>query len=97
MIVRVEEFLARTRLDREMLEICIREAWISPAGSAEAPSFSEADLARADLIADLMLDLNVNIEGVDVILSLVDKMHALQGTVAELTTLARKRRTLLDL
>lgn len=94
MMVRVEELLSRTRLNREMLEICLREAWLVPTGSNE--EFSEADLARGALIADLMLDLNVNVEGVDVILGLIDRMHALQDAVGELAALARKRRTLVD-
>lgn len=93
----MRDLLAQSRLDESALDICISQSWIVPGGSADEIFFTEADVARAALIADLMLDLNVNAEGVDVILSLVERMHALRETVSDLTRFAKNKLTLVDL
>jgi chaperone modulatory protein CbpM len=78
MTITKSEFLARAELSQETLEVWIREEWLLPrAGSAE-PAFSEVDVARARLIADLMRDLGVNREGVGIILNLLDQMHGMR-------------------
>jgi chaperone modulatory protein CbpM len=83
MIITKTEFLYRTRLDQETLQVWIREEWIAPQQGAEAePVFSEADLARAGLIRDLQEDMGVNAEGVGVILNLVDQLHSLRWALA---------------
>jgi chaperone modulatory protein CbpM len=79
MIISKQEFLERARLDRETLEVWIEEEWLVPSGTAPEVAFSEADLARADLIRDLMHDLGVNDEGVGVILNLLDQLHGAKG------------------
>lgn len=97
MTVRADDLLVQSRLSRSMLEMCIREEWIVPIGPMDEASFTDADVARAALIADLMLDLNVNAEGVDVILSLVEHVHALRKAVADLVALTRKEQVPIDL
>ena len=52
-------------------------------------AFSEGDLARAKLIRDLIQDLGVNDEGVGVILNLLDQLHGLRRTLADLLQSAR--------
>jgi len=56
---------------------------VDPSRITRDMSFSEADLARANLIRDLTQDLGVNDEGVGVILSLVDQVHGLRKALAE--------------
>jgi chaperone modulatory protein CbpM len=74
MITRLE-FLSRTKLDQQTLDIWIEEEWLIPeAGDAEF-TFSEADIARAQLIVDLTDELGVNSEGVGVILHLLDLLE----------------------
>jgi chaperone modulatory protein CbpM len=82
MIISKQEFLDRTQLDRETLEVWIEEEWLVPSGTAREVAFSEADVARAALIRDLMQDLGVNDEGVGVILNLLDQMHGLRRVLA---------------
>jgi chaperone modulatory protein CbpM len=82
MIISKQEFLDRTQLDRETLEVWIEEEWLVPSGTAPEVAFSEADVARAALIRDLMQDLGVNNEGVGVILNLLDQMHGLRRVLA---------------
>jgi chaperone modulatory protein CbpM len=79
-----QEFLIRARLDGETLEAWIAEEWIVPTGADPEISFTEADVARAALICDLMGDLEVNDAGVGVILDLVDQMHGLRKMLADL-------------
>jgi hypothetical protein len=54
MIINKMEFLDRAQLDGETLEVWIEEEWLVPSGTATELAFSEADLARAKLIRDLM-------------------------------------------
>jgi chaperone modulatory protein CbpM len=79
-----QEFLIRARLDRDTLEAWIAEEWIVPTGADPEVSFTEADIARAELIRDLQADLDVNDAGVGVILNLVDQMHGLRKMLGEL-------------
>ena len=53
-------------------------------GADPEVSFTEADVARAELIRDLMGDLAVNDAGVGVILDLVDQMHGLRKMLGDL-------------
>jgi chaperone modulatory protein CbpM len=90
MIISTVEFLARTKLDRGTLEVWIKEEWLVPSAAAPDYGFSEVDLARAQLIRDLMDDLGVNAEGVGIILSLVDQVHGLRNVLADMVDAARK-------
>jgi chaperone modulatory protein CbpM len=85
------EFLQRTHLDRGTLEIWIRESWIRPDATAPERSFTDMDLARANLIRDLKHNMGVNDEGLDVILHLIDQMHGLRRALAEALASLRER------
>lgn len=77
------EFLERTHLDRGILEIWIRESWICPDCTTPERSYTDMDLARANLIHDIKHNMGVNDEGLDVILHLIDQMHGLRRALAE--------------
>jgi chaperone modulatory protein CbpM len=87
------EFLERARLDRATLSVWIEEEWIIPGRTAHAIAFTEMDLARANLIHDLKDKMGVNHEGLDLILHLLDQMHALRRALAETLRSGRERRT----
>ncbi|MFN0190964.1 MAG: chaperone modulator CbpM [Aestuariivirga sp.] len=89
MIIAKLEFLARARLDEATLDIWIEEEWLVPEGTGAELAFSEADLARALLILDLVEELGVNNEGVGVILHLLDQMHGLRSAISGLVESAR--------
>jgi chaperone modulatory protein CbpM len=64
---------------------------VAPAArSIDTLEFSETDLARAQLIQNLIDDLGVNTEGVGVALHLIDQVHDLRRALVELT---RRRRS----
>ena len=91
MIISKLDFLYRAQLDQETLEVWIEEEWLVPSETAGEPAFSEADLARAKLIRDLIHDMGVNNEGVGVILNLLDQMHSLRKAMADMLPAMRER------
>lgn len=91
MIITRLEFLSRTRLDQHTLDIWIEEEWLIPQRDDSDIAFSEADIARSQLISDLIAEMDVNSEGVGVILHLVDQMHGLRSVVANLLESARNK------
>jgi len=84
MTINKREFMVRAQLEDKTLEAWIREEWLIPAEAAGEITFSDADVARVQLIRDLINDLGVNDEGVGVILNLVDQVHGLRRVMNEL-------------
>jgi chaperone modulatory protein CbpM len=78
------EFLSLSGMERNTLNAWIEEEWLIPSGSSVELTFSEIDIARAQLIRDLHADFGVNDEGVGVILHLVDQLHGMRRTLLEL-------------
>ena len=71
-------------MGHETLNAWIEDEWLIPSGSSVELSFSEIDIARAQLIRDLQVDFGVNDEGVEVILNLVDQLYGMRRTLMEL-------------
>lgn len=91
MIITRVEFLSRTKLDQHTLDIWIEEEWLIPEQLEPDLTFSEADIARVQLISDLIEELGVNSEGVGIILHLLDQVHGLRSAVANLLDTAKTR------
>ena len=91
-MINEREFLEQARLDRATLEVWIRQEWLVPARAAEERAFTDTDLARARLIADLKHNMGVNDEGLDVILHLIDQMHGLRRALAGALAMLRQQR-----
>ena len=90
MMISKQEFLVRARLERETLEAWIEEEWLIPGESAGEVTFSDADVARAQLIRDLKNDLGINDDGVGVVLNLVDQVHGLRRVLTEVLHSVRR-------
>jgi chaperone modulatory protein CbpM len=78
------EFLGRARLEAESLEAWVAAGWLVRGREGEDQHFTEADVARAQLIHDLQGDLGVNDEGIGVILDLIDQLHGMRRTLGQL-------------
>jgi chaperone modulatory protein CbpM len=79
---KLHEFLRHERLDVAVLRMWITQGWLSrPPGDEH--SFSEVDLARAQLIRDLQR-MGVNDDGIPIILDLVDQLHGLRRALREI-------------
>jgi chaperone modulatory protein CbpM len=74
-----QEFLSRSGLGHETLNAWIEEEWLIPDNSSAEMSFSDIDIARAQLIRVLQVDIGVNDEGVGVALNLIDQLHGLRN------------------
>lgn len=73
------ELLARVqRLTVSRLRVWVAQGWIKPVDRV-APSYSEADLARAALICNLEDELGFAEEDVPVLLNLIDQIHGLRA------------------
>ncbi|MGH7076817.1 MAG: chaperone modulator CbpM [Acetobacteraceae bacterium] len=80
-----EEFCVHARLESRTLDAWVAAGWLIPIAIGLNPSFSEADLARAQLIRDLGQDLGVNEDGIGVILDLIDQIHGLRHSLKSLS------------
>ena len=79
------EFRLRLEIDVTVLEVWIEQGWLVPESTQEGRSFRDADLARGQLILDLLNTMGVNEPGVDVVMDLVDQLHSLRSTMRDLT------------
>ncbi len=78
------EFLGLAHLEAELLETWVAAGWLVRGREDEGQHFTEADVARAQLIHDLQRDLGVNDEGIGVILDLIDQLHGMRRTLGHL-------------
>ena len=53
MMLKRMEFIARVNIDEETLEIWLSEQWLLPLHEEDEEAFTEADIARARLVADV--------------------------------------------
>ena len=91
MIISKSDFLNRAQLDHLTLEVWIEEELLVPSKTGTELAFSEADLARAKLIRDLIQDMGVNNEGASVILHLLDQVHGLRKALADILKRVQER------
>ena len=81
----MQELHVRTQIETETLSAWVEASWLIP----EHEEFSEADVARAQLIRDLKDDLGVNDDGVEVILNLLDQIYGLRQSLGDLMDAVR--------
>jgi chaperone modulatory protein CbpM len=86
MIIAKTEFLALSKLDPQQLDVWVTEEWLVP----QQDAFTEADLARVQLIKDLQHMMGVNDEGVGVALHLLDQLHNVRHAMTSLLEEVRK-------
>jgi chaperone modulatory protein CbpM len=85
-----QEFLIRSGLGQETLVSWLEERWLIPSESSAEMSFSDIDIARAQLIRDLHDVMGVNDEGVSVILHLVDQLYGMRRTLTNLQNVVQR-------
>jgi chaperone modulatory protein CbpM len=79
MTMETQEFLLAARIKTEALDTWLEAGWLMPQHNGER-TFSEVDVARAQLIRDLQ-GMGVNDDAMPIILDLIDQMHGLRRTV----------------
>ena len=81
MTIGFDEVLARCRLGRVELETWISREWILPSPGDGGWAFSETDVARVELICDLVRDLDLDEDALTVVLPLLDQVYALRASL----------------
>ncbi len=77
--------LLQSGLDRARAEDFIARHWIRPERVATGWLFADIDIARLELIHHLMQDMNVNEEGVDIALTLLDQLYGMRAHMRKLS------------
>jgi chaperone modulatory protein CbpM len=77
--------LLDARIDRTMIEEYIAHEWVRPRRKKTTWYFEEIDIARLELICHLVQEIEVNNEGMDVVLSLLDQLYGLRAHMKHLT------------
>lgn len=76
-MMRAEELLATiTALRRDDLEIWIREEYVTASREAETYLFSDRDCARVRLLCVLSYEMEIELDTLPVVLSLIDQLYA---------------------
>jgi chaperone modulatory protein CbpM len=66
------------------LSVWVARGWVRPEEADDGWAFREIDIARVRLIRDLRHDMAVGEEAMPVVLSLLDQVYELRGTVRTL-------------
>lgn len=75
-----------TRLTRSQLVRFVEGEFVKPERDAGAWVFRRVDLARLELLCDLSQDMDLDETGLDIVISLLDQLHAARQ---DLATMAR--------
>lgn len=78
------EFRTRIRVEVTVLNGWIEQGWLLPRTQKGERVFTDIDVARAELINDLMGGMGLNEAGVDVVMDLIDQIHGLRATMSDL-------------
>lgn len=79
----LEEICIEFHVEESEVLHFLEEEWVIPI-EVETLSFDEEDLARIGIIKDLRDELEVNEEGIGIILNLLDQIHALKAEIRRL-------------
>ena len=72
------------RIDRQTLENYITREWLRPVYQPTGWYFEEIDIARLQLVCHLTQDIEVNDQGMDVVLSLLDQLYGIRAHAQKL-------------
>ncbi len=76
--------IMQRRVDRHTLETYIAREWIRPERKKTGWYFEDIDIARLELVCHLTQDIEVNDEGMDIVLLLLDQLYGLRSHMRHL-------------
>jgi chaperone modulatory protein CbpM len=76
--------MLEVRIDRQTLENYITREWLRPVYQPTGWCFEEIDIARLQLVCHLTQDIEVNDQGMDVVLSLLDQLYGIRAHAQKL-------------
>lgn len=68
-------------VDRTELTAWIEQSWVRPSSEDGVWRFDDGDIARLELICELRRGLEINDDGMPVVLSLLDQLYAARQTL----------------
>jgi chaperone modulatory protein CbpM len=80
-----------TDLPETELSIWIERGWVQPEEADAGWEFREIDVARVRLIRDLRHDMDVGEDAVPMVLSLLDQIYDLRGTLRDLLRVVQQQ------
>lgn len=97
----LDEVLVRCRVKKSDLDSWIQRDWVRPVRQDGDWRFADHDVARIELICDLVHELAIDADALDIILPLVDQVYALRRSLRAMTRAvealpAASRRRVLD-
>lgn len=72
-------------IERSVLEDYIAREWVRPHRKEEIWYFEEIDIARLELICHLTQDIEINDQGMDITLSLLDQLYEMRVRMKHIT------------
>lgn len=86
-MITIDVLVSQTRgLNREDLELWMRNEWVRPEAAGDVLGFGEIDIARVILILQLRDELDVNDAALPIVLSLIDQLYDMRRHVRHLTS-----------
>lgn len=77
--------MLEARIDRATIEDYIARQWLRPVSGETGWHFEDIDIARLELVCHLKQDIEVNEEGMEVVLSLLDQLYGMRAQMQNLT------------
>ena len=78
------EVVAICGVERDEITLWIERRWVMPLAADGDYLFSEADLARAQMIAEFRRDLAIDEDALPTVLGLVDQLHSTRRRLRQL-------------
>lgn len=85
MSVTIDQVMVRCRVSRDELDLWVARKWVRAVRTDAGLSFSEPDVARIEMISDLVRDIGLDENAMDVILPLVDQLYAVRRSLRAMT------------
>ncbi len=84
-MIELEQILRQRQIERVELARWIERNWLQPITIENEWRFEKEDIARIELICDLVDDLRLHPDAVDIILPLLDQIYSLRRSLKAMT------------
>jgi chaperone modulatory protein CbpM len=91
MISEAELVASVDRIELTVLRRWVDLGWIVPEEREEGLAFDEQDVARVELICDLVFDIAIDEESMPVVLSLIDQLHETRRVLKAMASAIEKQ------
>ena len=93
MILDTRRFLEQAGLEPQVLDVWIEDQWLVPSKELTGMGFSRTDIARVSLIRHLKFNMDINDEGIGVILHLIDQLYGMREALSGLNIIVNQNQS----